>query len=220
MPSQTILSQSDHEKIPLLILGDGTFALETLDIAEATGQFAPIGFVNSIKPSVHGTTMAGLPIFFADALPFKPNDCWVVAAMISTARYTFIDAMSKRHFRFTSVIHPNAVISQRATIGSGCIINALSVISHNTTIGDHTIINRGGLIGHDVRIANTCTIGPGANLCGNVTIEERVTIGASAVVLETLTIEREALIAAGAVVTTHVPPNARMMGLPAKQRSP
>ena len=219
MTSQTATNPLDREKIPLLILGDGTFALETLDIAESTGRFSPLGFVNSMLPPPHAKTLAGLPIFFADALPLQPMDCWLVAAMISTARHAFIDMMSKRHFRFTSIIHPSAVISKRAHIGSGCIINALSVISHHATIGNHTIINRGALIGHDTRIAGTCTIGPGANLCGNVTIGDRTTIGASAVALENLTIEHDAVIAAGAVVTTHVPANARMMGIPAKNIS-
>jgi hypothetical protein len=69
MTSQTATNPLDREKIPLLILGDGTFALETLDIAESTGRFSPLGFVNSMRPPPHAKTLAGLPIFFADALP-------------------------------------------------------------------------------------------------------------------------------------------------------
>ena len=37
--------------IALLILGDGTFAVETLDIAEAIGGWKVIGFLNSLLPA-------------------------------------------------------------------------------------------------------------------------------------------------------------------------
>ena len=64
--------------IPLLILGSGTFALETLDIAETAGGFHPLGFVNSVEPQVLDATPAALPIFWIDEIPFKPADCFLV----------------------------------------------------------------------------------------------------------------------------------------------
>jgi len=46
---------------PLLLLGDGHFAVETLEIAEAIGDFSPLGFVNSLTRPKPGATIEGLP---------------------------------------------------------------------------------------------------------------------------------------------------------------
>src|SRR6195952_6085748 len=69
---------------PLLFLGDGPFAVEALDIAEAAGGFAPLGFVNSVQRPVSGSTLAGLPIFWIDDIPCGPNECDVVCAIVTS----------------------------------------------------------------------------------------------------------------------------------------
>jgi hypothetical protein len=46
-------TRTEMEARSLLILGDGTFAVEALDIAESAGGFTPLGFVNSVvRPDV------------------------------------------------------------------------------------------------------------------------------------------------------------------------
>ena len=190
--------------IPLLILGSGTFALETLDIAETAGDYQPLGFVNSLERSPANATHAGLPVFWVDDVPFKPGDCFLVAGIVSTHRRDIIETMAARGFRFVSVIHPSAVISRRSRIAEGCIINAAAVVSHNTTIEAHVILNRGCLVGHDNHIMRYCTLGPGANLAGGVEVGLGAYIGVGAVVRDHLTVGSGAVVGAGAVVTRPV----------------
>lgn len=201
---------------PLLILGDGTFALETLDIAEAAGGFQPLGFVNSFERPGPGARHAGLPVFWVDDMPFEPDDCHLVAGIVSTRRRGFIEIMLARGFQFASVVHPSAVISRRAHVSDGCVISAGVVISSNTTIESHVILNRGCLIGHDNLIGPFCTVGPGANLAGGIEVGAGSYIGVGAVIRDHLAIGSEAVVGAGAAVVKPVPPNAMVVGVPAR----
>lgn len=201
---------------PLLILGSGTYALETLDIAELAGGFEPLGFVNSLERPAPGARHAGLPVFWIDDVPFGPEECYLVAGIVSTQRRGFIETMEARCYRFVSVIHPAAIISRRSTIGDGCVINAGVVVSQNTAVDAHVILNRGALIGHDNRVGRFCTIGPGANIAGVNEIGAGAYIGAGAVILDHLSVGSEAVVGAGAVVLKPVPANCLVVGFPAR----
>lgn len=201
---------------PLLILGAGSFALETLDIAETSGGFEPLGFVNSLERPAPGATHAGLPVFWVDELPFGPADCWLVAGIVSTRRRDFVEGMVRRGYRLASVVHPSASLSRRAQVGEGCVINAGVVISSNTRIEPNVILNRGCLIGHDNLIHSFCTLGPGANVAGAVEIGEGAYIGLGAVIRDHVTIGAEAVVGAGAVVVKSVASNVLVTGVPAQ----
>lgn len=201
---------------PLLILGGGTYAVETLDIAETAGVFEPLGFVNSLERPQPGATLAGLPIYWVDEIPYQPHECVMVAGIVSTKRRNFVTLMEERGYSFATVIHPAAMISRRAAISAGSVVNAGVVVSQNTEIGRHTILNRGCLIGHDNRIQAFCTIGPGANLAGGLIVGEGVYVGVGAVIRDHLTIGPGAVIGAGAVVVKAVAPNVMVAGVPAR----
>ena len=160
--------------------------------------------------------MAGLPIFWIDELPFGPDECVLSAGLVTTQRSGLIERMCARGYSFRSVIYPSAIISRRATIGAGCIVNAGAVISQSTSLAPHVIINRGALIGHDVRIEPFCTIGPGANIAGGVEIGSGTYVGVGAVVRDHVIIGGEAVIAAGAVVVKAVAANTLVAGVPAQ----
>lgn len=201
---------------PLLILGSGTFATETLDIAETQGRFLPIGFVNSLSRPGPGATHAGLPVFWIDDVPFPPGSCSVVAGIVSPQRRAFVVQMVGRGYGLVSVVHPSATISRRAQVQSGCVINAGVVIAQNSVVYENVIVNRGALIGHDIRLESFCTIGPGANLAGGVTVGEGAYIGVGAVVRDHVSIGSNVVVGAGAVVVKSVPPGVLVVGVPAR----
>lgn len=198
---------------PLLILGAGTFAIETLDIAETIGGFTPLGFVNSLEQPEPGLRHAGLPVFWSEALPYGPGACLLVAGIVSPRRRGLIARMEERGYGFARLIHPSAMISRRATIGVGCVINAGVVISAGATVAEHVIINRGALIGHDGQIGAYTTIGPGANLAGMVRVGAEAIIGVGAVVSDHLTIGARAQVGAGTTVVRNVAEGAVVVGL-------
>jgi acetyltransferase EpsM len=193
---------------PLLFLGDGPFAIEALDIAEAAGGFA--------QRPVSGSTLAGLPIFWIDDVPCGPGECEIVCAIVTTRRRAFIEHMRGRGYRFASLIHPSSSVSKRSRIRDGCILNAGVVVASNADIGEYTVVNRGALIGHDNRIGKCCTVGPGANIAGNVEIGDGTFVGQGAVIRERVKIGPDAVIAAGAVVLQDVRANDMVAGVPAR----
>ncbi len=81
--------------------------------------------------------------------------------------------------RFT-IVHPSAVISPSARIGTGVFVGPLAVISSKATIGDHGIVHIHASVGHDVEIGECCAILPGARISGSVTMGDRVLIGSNA----------------------------------------
>lgn len=200
---------------PLLILGDGDFALEVLDIAECAGDFCPLGFVNSFERPAPASRHGGLPVFWVDDLPFGPEDCFLVGGMVSTRRRSFVQSLADRGYRFTSVVHPSAVISRHVDLGYGVVVNAGVVIARGTVIEPHVILNRGCLIGHDNHIESFATIGPGANLAGGVRVGGGAFVGVGAVVRDHVSIGAGAVAGAGAVVVKDVPPHVLVTGVPA-----
>jgi sugar O-acyltransferase (sialic acid O-acetyltransferase NeuD family) len=199
----------------LLFLGDGPFAVEALDIAEAAGGYKPLGFVNSQRPPVSGSKLEGLPVFWIDEIPFGVGECEVVCAVTTTLRRAFIEDIRSRGYRFTSLVHPAASVSKRARVRDGCILNAGVVVGSNADIGEDTIVNRGALIGHDSRTGKCCTIGPGANIAGNVEIGDGAFVGMGAAIRERVRIGTGAVVSAGAVVLQDVAANDMVAGIPA-----
>lgn len=192
-------------KTPLLILGAGSFALETLDIAESAGIFQPLGFLVNLEPPAPGARHAGLPVYWADDLRLTPQECFLAAGIVSTRRRAFVEQMLARGFRFVSIVHQSAVISPRAHLGAGCVVHAGVIVSTNTVIEDHVILNRGSLIGHDNHLGAFTTLGPGANVAGAVEIGQGAYVGVGAVVRDHLEVGEGAVVGAGAVVVESVP---------------
>ena len=138
-------------------------------------------------------------------------------------RYVRMDTPPYRQFRLGDY----SVVESFA-----CINNAVGdvIIGDHTRIGLHNTIIGPVTIGSHVNLAQGITVtalnhnfsdttkrideqGVSTN---PVTIEDDVWIGANAVILPGVTIGRHAVVAAGAVVTTDVPENTVVGGVPAR----
>lgn len=200
--------------IALLILGAGSFAIETLEIAELAGGFRPVGFVVSDRPPP-GAVHAGLPIYAEDAIPSDLAAAHAVGGIVSTRRRAFLERVEARGVRFATMKHPTAIVSPRATLLRGVVVGAGVIVASNTRVGAHALLNRGANVGHDNRVGDFVTISPGATLAGGIEIGEGAYIGAGAVVRDHLSIGEGAIVAAGAVVVKAVEPNTLVAGCPA-----
>lgn len=117
---------------------------------------------------------------------------------------------------FVNAVHPTAVVSPKASMGSGCMVLHRTVVQTRTQLGDHVILNTGCQVDHDGRIDDFVHIGPGSVLCGNVHVGEGALLGAGSVVLPNLSVGKWAVIGAGSVVTRNIPDGAVAVGVPAK----
>lgn len=122
------------------------------------------------------------------------------------------------------------VVLPGAKIGKDCNICSHCLIENDVVLGDRVTIKSGVQLWDGLRLGDDVFIGPNASFANDrfprsrqkpekfliTTIHDGASIGAGAVILPGLEIGRNAMVAAGAVVTRSVPPNAVVVGNPAK----
>lgn len=118
--------------------------------------------------------------------------------------------------QITSVIHPDANVSDYSTLESGSFIARNAAINPMVKIGRDVIVNTSASIDHECVINNGAHIAPGAILCGNVSVGREAFIGAGSVVREGVRIGDRAIIGAGSVVLKDVKEGGVVFGNPAK----
>lgn len=122
------------------------------------------------------------------------------------------------------------VILEGAQIGKGCNICANTFIEGDVKIGDNVTVKSGVQLWNGTRVGSNVFIGPNATFTNDlyprskeyppnfleIRVEDHASIGANATILPGIVIGEYATVGAGAVVTKNVPPNAIVVGNPAK----
>lgn len=123
-----------------------------------------------------------------------------------------------------------AHVLPQARIGGDCNICDHVFVENDVVIGDRVTIKCGVQVWDGVRIEDDVFVGPNVTFTndlfprskqypeafGRTTIQAGASLGANATILPGITIGRNAMIGAGAVVTRSVPPNAIVVGNPAR----
>lgn len=109
---------------------------------------------------------------------------------------------------------------QGAQIGEGCLIipRQLGAEPYLVKIGNHVVINNGvELHTHDGGTWIFRQEIPDLRVFGPIIIEDNCLIGSGATILPNVRIGKNSIVAAGSVVIADVPPNAIVMGVPARR---
>lgn len=205
------------ENLKTVIIGAGGQARIIVDIFQKNQQNL-LGYISSEEK---GTIINGYPVLCSiEELINENNILKVEAAIISIGdnimREKIVESLSKLNIKFVNAIHPKAVVSEKAKIGRGVLINAQAIIQTHSIIKDHCNIGTGAIVEHDCYLNNYVNIAPNVTLCGNVHVGELSVIGPSATVLEKTSIGRKTIIGAGAVLLDDVGDEGVFMGIPAK----
>ena len=122
------------------------------------------------------------------------------------------------------------IVLAGARIGADCNICSHCLIENDVVIGDRVTVKSGVQLWDGLRIGDDVFIGPNASFANDrfprskktpekflqTVLGAGASIGAGATILPDLTVGSNAMVAAGAVVTRSVPPNAIVVGNPAK----
>ena len=123
-----------------------------------------------------------------------------------------------------------AHVLRGASLGRDCNICDHVFIEGDVVVGDRVTIKCGVQLWDGLRVGDDVFIGPNATFTNDrfprskvypdsfaqTRVEDRVSIGANATILPGITLGRNAMVGAGAVVTRSVPPNAIVVGNPAR----
>ena len=122
------------------------------------------------------------------------------------------------------------VVLPGAKIGADCNICSHCLVESDVVVGDRVTVKSGVQLWDGLRVGDDVFIGPNASFANDrfprskktpekflqTVLGAGASIGAGATILPGLTIGNNAMVAAGAVVTRSVPPNAIVVGNPAK----
>lgn len=206
---------------PLVILGAGGFARETLDVVDAINavseQFDMRGFIVDADYARPGETVNDKPILGDfDWLAGRPDVLAVCGVGAPHIRRQMILKAAQMGIQFAVLVHPRATLTRWVELGAGTIITAGCVLTNQIRLGQHVHLNLNCTVGHDALIDDFATLSPGIHVSGGVHIEEGAYIGTGAALIEKVTIGKWSTIGAGSAVVRDIPPNVTAVGVPAK----
>lgn len=188
----------------VVILGASGHAHVISDIISACGDIVE-AFLDD------NTAIAGVSGSISEYERYE--DCEFVIGIGSTA---VREKLSDLPVKWYTAIHPSAVVSPKATIGSGTVVMPNAVVNSGAVLGKHTIINTGAIVEHDNVIEDFVHISVGAKLGGTVKIGKSTWIGIGATVSNNIKICSDCVIGAGAVVVRDIEMKGKYIGIPAK----
>ena len=204
----------------LAIVGASGHGKVVADIAEQLGY--SVNFYDDAYPSkthIEHWTIKGT---CADLVALKNTDnpldtsCNVIVAIGNNdIRAQKIQLLKQHNFNLISLIHPSAVISKYANIGSGTVVFACAIINAFANVGVGCIINTGSIVEHDCKLDDFVHICPNSVLAGGVTVGEKSWVGIGSQVKQLVTIGNNCLIGAGSTVIKNIPDNVTAFGSPA-----
>jgi len=124
----------------------------------------------------------------------------------------------------------NKSLSSKALIGVDCDISDRVFLENDVIIGDRVTIKCGVQVWDGITLEDDVFVGPNVTFSNDKWPRSKIypkeflktrvckgaSIGANATILPGITIHKNAMVGAGAVVTKDVPPNAKVVGNPAR----
>lgn len=178
-----------------------------------------IGFISDDETLI-GTKQFGIQVFGRDAFQ-KFSNAKIVAVNGSPSSYllrkSIIEDLGLHFNRFTTIIHPTAVIGKNVKVGKNVLIMAGVVITANSEVSDHICILPNSVVHHDSKIGEFTLIAAHNTICGDVTIGKNCYLGASSNFKNGITIGDQCLIGIGSNVIDDFKNNVIVLGNPAKE---
>ncbi|WP_214409865.1 acetyltransferase [Sphaerisporangium fuscum] len=208
---------------PLLIVGAGGFARETVQLVHDLNERAPawdlLGYLDD-DPAKHGTLVDGAPVLGGIDEARRRPDARLVVCIGSprdyAARARVVRRLDLPAERYATLVHPTASVSRSSTLGPGTVIMAQTVLTAAVRVGAHVSVMPHVTLTHDDVVGDFATLAAGVRLAGAVHVGPGAYIGSGALVRETLTIGASALVGMGSVVTRDIPPREIWAGVPAR----
>ena len=207
----------------LIVVGAGGFGreasqlVEEINAAKQAERWNLLGFIDDDKAKWGQNLRGYIVLGGLNFLQQVDRDVLVIAVIGNpVAKKGIIERIKSYGLNFAKLIHPDLAVTKEIKVGQGTLINKGCLLTINIEIGDHVSINPGCCIGHDAVIGDYTTLMWRVNLSGNTKIGNGCLLGTGSTVLQGLKVEDATTVGAGAVVTTDLPGNCTVVGVPAR----
>ena len=154
----------------LLILGAGQYGMVAKEIAESTGNYDGVAFLDDSNPAAVGALY--------EYERFRQEfDCAVAAIGNSEMRMRLIGRLAFAGYEVPALIHPRAYVSPSAVIGMGSFIEPMAVVHTDSSVGIGCIISAGTVINHNAVIGDGCHLNCGTVVRSAASVEAGTTSG-------------------------------------------
>ena len=142
----------------LIILGAGGYGRTVADVAQQTGCFQEICFLDDNSKFAIGKC--------EDFLRFAgEGTCFYPAFGNNQLRVDWIRKLQAAGCEVPVIIHPRAYVSPMATVAAGTVLLPGAIVNTNSVVGLGGIINCGAVVDHD------CVLHEGIHVCLNAVVK-------------------------------------------------
>ncbi len=214
-----------YRKEKILLIGAGQQLNVVLYNIKEQNKYIPVGIAD-INKNLWGTYIDGIKIL-EDYQDFDDN--WLnyvkekyklkkffISLGSMKLRKKLYEFFSNNGWEAVNIIHPDAVVSKKAEIGKGVLIECGCLITPSPIIGNNVVINTGSQVNHDNIIKDHVYIASGVILSGGVFIDENTLIDDGVIIALGKKVGKNCIIGAGSVVTKDIPDNVIAYGNPCK----
>lgn len=163
----------------LLILGAGGFGQMVRETALELGYEKVVFLDDAVK----GEDIVGMCCDYI--LKHEEYMAAVAAFGNNRTRLLWTDKLLEAGYEVPAIVHPTAVVSPSAVVGSGSFIMQRAVVNTHTQIERAVLINSGAIVDHDSVVCAGAHVGLGSIVKANCTIEAGSKVEAGEVVFST-----------------------------------
>lgn len=155
----------------LVIFGAGGHGRSVAEAVMASGEFQIVGFLDDAYPAVR--QVWGLPLLgrISQFPEFRGcADVAIVAIGTNEVRKKLCTRLISGGSELATVIHPRAIVSHSAIIGSGSAIMAGAIVGTEAQLGRGVIVNSGAIVDHHCKVDDFGHLGVNASMAGGAVL--------------------------------------------------